>query len=69
MGLSHLYSPGGLKHTLLSQDCILKMALAMGTVGRTYIPRTGQGGKEPSLPRSSSRVHRQSCPLHDLLQH
>lgn len=39
---SHIYSPDDLNNALLSQGCVLETALAMGMMGRTYIPRTGE---------------------------
>ena len=37
-----VYRPDGLNNAQLSQDCILKIALAVETVGGTYIPSTGE---------------------------
>lgn len=39
-GLSRVYHPGGLNNTLLSQDYVVEVAPAMGTLGGVYIPRT-----------------------------
>jgi len=41
----------------------------VGKVGRTYIPRTEEEVRSLPLPRTSSGVNEQSCPLNDLLQH
>ena len=38
-GFSHVYHPGGLNITLLSEGCMLEMTSAMQMVGRTYSPR------------------------------
>ena len=66
-GLSHEYCPDDLNNTLLSQACVLEMALAMGTVGEAYIPKTGEGVRSLRLPRAISRVNQQSH-LYDLLR-
>lgn len=36
VGFSHMYCPGGLNTTSLSQGCVLEMAPAIGTGGRMY---------------------------------
>lgn len=41
-GFSQEYSPDSLSNTLLSQGCILEGAPSSGTVGRIFIPRTGE---------------------------
>ena len=61
-GFSHAYHPGGFNNTLLCGGCVLGTAPTVGTVGRAYIPRTGEG-KEPLV----AHVNWQSHPL-DLLQ-
>ena len=43
MGFSQVLSPDGLNNILLSQGCILEVALSAGTVGRMYIPRIRAG--------------------------
>lgn len=42
MGFSHVHSPDSLSDPILSQVCILEMAPSVGTMGRMYIPRTGE---------------------------
>lgn len=42
MGFSHTYSADSLSNTLLSQDCLFKMATATGIVGGMYIPEMGK---------------------------
>lgn len=42
---------------LLSQSGVLKNALTLATVGRMYIPRTGEGVGSLGLPRSSLQVN------------
>lgn len=42
MGSRHIECPDGLNNTLLSQGYVLEMAPTVGTVGKTYIPRTGE---------------------------
>ena len=48
MEFSHIFSPDGPRDALLSQGRVLKRALAVGTVGRTCIPRTGKGEEPPT---------------------
>lgn len=45
-GFGHVFCTDGLNNTLLSPSCILKMAPAMGNVGRMYMPK---GWGVPSL--------------------
>ena len=59
-GFSHVFSPDGLNNTLLSQGHVLERAPMVGTVGRTYIPRTREGVKSFHCPGPH--------PLDDLLQ-
>ena len=59
-GFSHVFHPNGLNNPLLSQAYVTETAPSVGTVGRMYISRTGNGGE--------AGVNWQSCPLHDLLQ-
>ena len=66
-GCSHIYGPDAL-NTLLSQVCILETAPIVETAGRMYIPRTEEEVRSLWLPGSSSRLHRRSLPLNDLLQ-
>lgn len=40
-GFSHVVTPDGLNSTLLSQGCVLELALTVGTVSRMSLPRTG----------------------------
>ena len=54
---SHLASPDGLNNTLLSQGCVLEVAVSVETLGRMYIPRTGEGVRSFQLPGSSSWVN------------
>ena len=42
-GFSHIFSPDGLNNFTLSQGYIFGKAPTVGMVGRTYIPRTGEG--------------------------
>ena len=44
------------------------MAPSVGTVGRVYIPRTGDEDEEPLTAGVSSGVNQWSHPLDDLLQ-
>ena len=50
MGFIIGYSPDGLNNTLFSLGCILEMALSLGTVGRMFIPRTGELVRRHQLP-------------------
>lgn len=52
---SDIDNPDGLNKALLSQGCVLETAPSMGTVGRTYIPRTGVWVRSLRLPRSSCK--------------
>ena len=52
-------------HITLSR-VILEMVPATGTVGRVYIPRTGERVRSLWLPKSSSWVNWQPRPLDDL---
>lgn len=61
-GFSHICHLHGL-NTSLSQGLL---EMAMGTVGRVYIPKTGEGVRNFQLPRASSWVNLQSLPLTDL---
>lgn len=61
-GFSHIDCPEGLNKTLLPQGCALGTAPSVGTMGRAYIPRTGEGPRSLQLPWSSSWVNHQSCP-------
>lgn len=47
----------------------LQMAPSVGTVRRTYIPRTGEGRGSLQRPRSNFRDNWWSCSLDDLLQY
>lgn len=67
MGFSHISCPDGLNNTLLSQGCVSEMAPDLGTVGKAYIPRTGEEGMSLQLVRSSLRVNKQPYPLNALL--
>lgn len=49
-----MYHPDGLKNTLLFQGCVLEVAPARETVGKIYIPRTGEGVGSFQLPESGS---------------
>lgn len=40
---SHVFSTDGFNNTLLSQDYVFETAPTLGTVGRVYIVRTGEG--------------------------
>lgn len=44
-GLGYICHPDGLNNTLLAQGSILVNAPPVGTVGRTYITRVGEGGR------------------------
>lgn len=44
-GLRHMPPQDGLSHTLLSQGRTLEMALAVGIVGKVYLPRTEEGAR------------------------
>lgn len=48
-GLIHIYHPTGFNNTLRSQGFILTMVPTMGTVSRTYVPRTGEGLRSPDF--------------------
>lgn len=67
-GFSHVHCPHGLKNTLFSQVHVFETAPSVGIVGRIYILRTERRVKKLQLSRSSLRVNRRSCPLHELLQ-
>lgn len=54
--------------TLFSQDDVLQAAPALGTVNWTYILKAGEGVRNLKLPRASSQVNFQSCPVDDLQQ-
>lgn len=41
MGFIFVVSPDDLDNTMLSPGCILELAPGVGTVDRTYIPKTG----------------------------
>ena len=69
MEFNNIFSPDSLNITSLSQGYILEMTASVGIVGRTYIPRTGDGVRSLQLPGSSSHVNQLSHPLNDLLQH
>lgn len=68
MGFCHIYHLDGLKDTLLFQGFIPEMILAMGMVGRMYIPRTGERVRSPQLPGASLWVNQWPRLLEDLLQ-
>lgn len=68
-GFNHVFSRVGLGNTLLAQGCMLEMAVSMGIVSSTYIPRTEEGVRSLLLPGSNSPVNRWSLPLRDPLQH
>lgn len=40
--VNYLIHPDGLNNTFFSQGYVLETALAMGTAGGPYIPRTGE---------------------------
>ena len=67
MGFSHLYHPDVVKHTLLSQGCILEADPMIEIVGKICIPMRGEGISSLPFPRSSLHVNRQSLPLGDLI--
>lgn len=64
-GFGHMQHPAGLNNTLLSQDCGLGTVQAMGTEGRSYIPRTEGRGEEQGVQLSCQPV---VCPLDPLQQ-
>lgn len=66
MGFSHVHSPDSLSDPILSQVCILEMALSVGTMGRMYIPRTGELVRY-LIARSNLQIGQWSCSLGDLL--
>lgn len=69
MGLSYIQSSDGLGTTSLSQGCFLEMVPNVVTVGRVYIPRTGEWVRSPLIVHVHSQVSWCSCLLNDLLQH
>lgn len=62
MGFGHTYCLDGLNTHYSVQATSLKTTLIVGTVGRTYIPRTGGGMRN----RFSLRVKQQSHSLDNL---
>lgn len=64
-GFSHMYCPDSLNTHCSLKAVSLKTTLSVGTVDRTYIPRTG-GMSGFRMSGSSSRVHWTSQPLDDL---
>ena len=56
MGLSHILCPDVLNNTSLSQGCVLETAPTVGTVGRTYIPRAGEGNGASDCPGPAHRA-------------
>ena len=66
-GLSHVYCPDGFNNTCSLKAASLKIALTVGMVCRTSIPRTEEGMRSPWLSGSSPWVNWQSCPLDGLL--
>lgn len=64
-GLSHIIQPDSLNNTLLSQGFTLEMSPSVGIMGKTHIPRTGEGLRSLQLPGSGSW---QPHPLNALLQ-
>ena len=67
MGFSHLYHPDVVKHTLLSQSCILELDPMIEIMDEMCIPMRGEGIRSFPFPRSSLHVSRQSLPLDDLI--
>lgn len=61
---SHIFSPGGLSNTSLSQGCVLGTTSAVGTVGRRHIPMAGEG-EEPQMSQSQPAAPSSD----DFLQH
>ena len=60
-GFSHVFSPDGLKTTLLPQGCIHETSSHLGMWGEMYIPRRGAGSGASNCPGLALW----SCPLHD----
>lgn len=52
-GFSHIYHPGGLNSTFLSQHCVPEIAPTVGRVGRVYLPRRGEKMRHLQLTRSA----------------
>lgn len=50
---SYIYCPDGLKNTLGSQDCVFGTVPTVETVGRAYIPKTGEWMRSLQQPRSA----------------
>lgn len=63
---SHKFSPGSLSNTFSLKATFLNLAPNVGTVGKAYVPKMGDGTRRLRLPRFSSVVNWQSRPLHDL---
>lgn len=52
IGFSHMHHPYGLNHTCSLKAASLKTLPPVGTVGRVYIPRTGEGRGASNCPGS-----------------
>ena len=65
---SHIYHPGSLNSSLLSQAGSLGQLLGLEKASRMHIPRAGVGIRSLLFPGSSSQVNRWSHPLDDLPQ-
>ena len=67
-GYSHIQHPDGLHNTLFSQGCVLATVSAMGTVGRSYMPRAEEEVSYQPVVSCQLSCQPVVCPLDDPLQ-